>query len=553
MKLGRKNLLYSMALAGILLLMLVGYFLYMLPSLYVDYVMEQNLRAVREQHLAYRTNGSYEGVKVRNSTACFSVEIPMEGNSILVTGKFFSAELMVRDQRLREILDRCRERLRAEGETTRTAGEALGREMEELSEILQETVGENSALPVEIHLLYSRDMEEEFRNETVKVHSYSDHLIIIESSVEDSANRYANYVAVEQTKDNLIFTVLPVVAPEVDEIRPVVLQSLPMLGAVVILLVLLVSQMYSKGIVRPITELVQHTEQMKGPKYPEVRRLSENWRDRSDEVRELADTLDDFYLQIRESYRELEEKNRELAEENERQEVFLRASSHQLKTPVAAALLLVDGMMNQVGKYRETLVYLPRVREQLLSMRKIVEEILYLNHCADHVKLQTVDVEQLLEERLRAYQVVLADRNIAVEFSEKSGLALWADEMMIVQIVDNLMSNAVKYTPVGGRIEVRTCRLTVETGSREKGNEGTPAEGEREKGMVRIENFGVTIPEELLPHIFEPFVCGNHPRTSEACSHGLGLYIASYYAKKMNFVLSVSNGENSVVTELAEL
>ena len=44
---------------------------------------------------------------------------------------------------------------------------------------------------------------------------------------------------------------------------------------------------------------------------------------------------------------ELEEKNRELAEENERQEIFLRSSSHQLKTPIAAALLLVDGMLNE--------------------------------------------------------------------------------------------------------------------------------------------------------------------------------------------------------------
>ena len=53
MKLGRKNLVYSLILAGIMLLFLVGYFIYMLPSLYVDYVMEQNLKSVKEQHNAY--------------------------------------------------------------------------------------------------------------------------------------------------------------------------------------------------------------------------------------------------------------------------------------------------------------------------------------------------------------------------------------------------------------------------------------------------------------------------------------------------------------------
>ena len=52
-RLGQRNLFYSMILAGSMLTFLVGYFVYMLPSLYVDYKMEQNLKAVTEQHKAY--------------------------------------------------------------------------------------------------------------------------------------------------------------------------------------------------------------------------------------------------------------------------------------------------------------------------------------------------------------------------------------------------------------------------------------------------------------------------------------------------------------------
>ncbi len=74
-----------------------------------------------------------------------------------------------------------------------------------------------------------------------------------------------------------------------------------------------------------------------------------------------------------------------LEEENERQEVFLRASSHQLKTPVAAAPLLVEGMMNEVGKYKDTKRYLPEVKKQLMAIRRIVEDILYLNHCVGNI------------------------------------------------------------------------------------------------------------------------------------------------------------------------
>jgi len=104
MKLGRKNLIYSLALAGIMLALLAGYFCWMLPSLYVDHVMEQNLESIREQHRAYVETGSYQGVRVKNVTACFSMEIPDEGNLIRVTGKTFSAEILLRERRLQEIL-----------------------------------------------------------------------------------------------------------------------------------------------------------------------------------------------------------------------------------------------------------------------------------------------------------------------------------------------------------------------------------------------------------------------------------------------------------------
>nr|WP_304954627.1 HAMP domain-containing sensor histidine kinase [uncultured Acetatifactor sp.] len=533
MRLGRKNLFYSMALAGIMLIFLVGYFIYMLPSLYVDYVMEENLKSIRRQHEAYVEQGSYEGVSVRNSTACISLEIPLEEDYVLVTGKAFSAEITFHDERMNQILDRCRELLfLADAEEDGDLREEMGR----FGDILEEVVQEDSSLPVSLNFRYLQDMEEEFCNESVKIHTYSDNLFITELSVEDASNRYTNYIAFEKTEERMIMSVLPVVAPDVDEIRPVVLQSLPMLGAVIFLLVLLSSRLYSKGIVSPVMELVRHTEEMKYDRNFSVRRLSEKRPDTGDEIQELADTLDDLYQQIKEGYCQLEEKNRELAEENRRQEIFLRASSHQLKTPIAAALLLVDGMLNEIGRYKDTKVYLPRVKEQLLSMRKMVEDILYLNHCAEDMRIRQTDVGKLLEERLRSCQVALADKGIAVDVPENMVFAAKTDEMIISQILDNLLSNAVRYTPEGGHIRI----AYLETGGC----------GRR----ILIENFGVTIPEELAPHILEPFVSGSHQADSSGMrSHGLGLYIASYYAKKLGILLEVRNGEDSVAAELTFL
>lgn len=520
MKLSQKNLVYSVVLASILLLLLLGYFIYMLPSLYVDYMMEQNLKSIRQQHEAYMEQGTYEGVKVNNTTACYSIKIPEKGNSIFITGKAFSVKVTATEKHLQELLAQIKEQLKDYGKSSEGHTVELWEQdqetMHEILGLIKEIAQEEVSLPVDLDFLYVQDIEQEFQYEPSKIYSYGGNVIIIESSVEESGNRYTNYMAVEKTNESLVFSFLPVVTPEMNEIRSIVLQSVPMLGAVVLLVVLLFSQLYSRGIVEPIVRLVAHAERMKTTEGFAVQPLDEKWKGKGDEVGELADTLDELYLKIKDSYQKLEEENR-------RQEVFLRSSTHQLKTPIAAALLLVDGMINEIGKYKETKVYLPKVKEQLLSMRQMVEEILYLNHCEENMKLQRVELGGFIRKRLIHYQVTIGDKELAVEILEKERLEMYTDEVMISQIIDNIISNVVKYTPPGGNIQI-----------------------EISQHKIRVENSGVIIPEELLPHIFDPFVSGNH----SGGGHGLGLYIAAYYAKKIKADIAIYNSENSVVTIL---
>lgn len=531
MKLGRKNLLYSILLAGIMMLFLIGYFIYMLPSLYVNYLMEQNLRSIREQHNSYMENGTYEGVSVRSPSACFSVEIPKQGESIFITGKSFSAEITAKDETLKQLFESGKELIRSY-ESTEKDVEGKNKELKNIEqemgawmEDMMSLLKEKADLPVAIDILYLQDAGSEYKKENMKVHVFSDTMLVIEASAEDSVNQYTNYVAVESTEDSFVISMLPVMTPDMNEIRPVVFSSLPMLGAVIILLVLLFSQVYSKGIVSPIVQLVHHTEHMKDADDFDVAPLSasRHWKRREDEVGELSRTMDELYEQIKESYQILEEKNEALEEENKRQEVFLRASSHQLKTPISAALLLVDGMINEIGKYKERDVYLPKVKEQLLSMRKMVEDILYLNHCSEHIRMEQIEVRKLLEKKLCSYQVAIVDKRLLVEINGLSAMQINTDEMMISQIIDNILSNAVKYTPVGEKIEILV-----------KDKE------------IQIRNNGVKIKEDILPHVFDPFVSGDQGTGN----HGLGLYIASYYAKKIGVEIFVCNGENSVVTKI---
>lgn len=471
--LDRKNRLYSIILAVVLLAGLVGYFICMLPSLYVSYRKEQNLKAVTLQHTAYVENGNYDGIKTANPAACFSIKIPYTGDTFLLASSSWSMEVTAETQetkeafaKLRQLLEQYKEGAFQEDDS----GERFLEEMEAWIAGWQESWQEFKAvLPVQIELELNNSVE--YRGESSRVHLMPNEILVLEAGASNGDNIYTNYIAMEDTGDAAVFTCLPVVTPDMGEIRPVVLQSIPMLAAVVLLVVLIFSQMYSRGILKPV-------------------------------------------------YRELEEKNLALQEENKRQEIFMRASSHQLKTPLSAALLLLDGMINRVGRYKDTSLYLPRVKEQLLSMRKMVEDILSLNHCRDNIELRKMQVMPLLEGRLIEYRVKIQDKGLQVSCVGEVE-AVKADEYLMMQILDNLISNAVEYTPAGNRIEIRGAGRAL-----------------------FLENYGVTIPGDILPHVFDPFVSGNHER--EIASHGLGLYITAYYAKQMGFSVQIENGENSV-------
>lgn len=522
MRLRKRNLFYSMLLAGCMLVFLVGYFGYMLPSLYVDYTMEQNLKSVQQQHKLYMETGSYAKVQVKNPTACFSLKLPKTEDCLYLTTKLFSVKITAKDARIKNLFETVHRIMQTYNANSSEEKDAY---FDQLKNGFEGVFEELTTAPVQIQILECQNLDKEYRGEYQKVHYVSNDFIIFEMGVQDAHNRYINYIAMQPKDESTIFTFLPVVTPDMDEIRPIVFQSLPMLGAVVFLLVLLFSQVYSSGIVSPIVRLVQHTAQIKNSRTFQTFPIDTKLTARKDEIGTLAQTIDALNQAVQKGYKELAKKNQVLAEENERQEVLLRATSHQLKTPIAAALLLVDGMNQKVGKYQDTELYLPKVKEQLLSMKKMVADILYLNHCGENLDVQCILPRKILETQLAVYGIAIKEKQLEILFEAKEDVVVEADEALFSQIIENLLSNAVNYTPQGGQI--RICLTTQQ---------------------LRIQNYGVRVAAEILPHIFEPFVSGRHGGTAN--SHGLGLYIAAYDAKISGMRIAIYNEENSVMAVL---
>lgn len=512
MGLSKKIFLYSIIISGVMVGFVVIYFAFMLPSLYVEHEKDSNLDSIVEIQRNYMENRSYQDLAVKNPTGTVSVEIPDAGNQVYITGKPFQLTLTVTDRELVQLLDQLRYYL-ADAERLK--------ELENFDidvDLLREKFLPQALFDDEYGVKFqvaAADQGNMFRDQKIKMHQISDSFVVVEADAVDDKNQYSNYFALGKSEDAVIISIMTVMTPQINSIRPIILSSLPMIAAVLFFLMLIFSQVYAKGIVNPVIRLAAYAEAVKVSGPLEIAPLEITARD---EIGELGRTLNELYQTQHENYLELEQKNEILAQENQRQEIFLRASSHQLKTPVTAALLLVDGMIAEVGKYRDTTAYLPEVKEQILKMRNMIDQILAINFKQEEMLREEVSVRELTGQVLQDYRVQASARNLTFAVKGSSDNIIVYREALF-RIIDNLIANAVTYAAPGSSIviDISAAQLTVT-------------------------NNGPLIDEALLPHIFEPFVSGGN----QAQGHGLGLYIASYCAKILHYQLAISNTPRGV-------
>lgn len=510
MGLSKKTFLYSIIMAVLMVVFVLGYFVLMLPSLYVNQMKKDNLESIVNVQKGYMKERSYKNLTVKNPTGSATLEIPMHGNKIYLAGKAFKVTLEIKDKEIQGELEKLRKYI-SEPEKMKNMEEA-GFDIELLKRkvVLSQEMVEK--FPVSFHI-QTDDSEELFQEKgTMKRHVVSKALVVYEGSISDKNNDYMTYIAIGKTDDAAIISFLPVTTPQMHEIKPIVISSLPMIAAVIFFLVLIASQLFSKRIVHPIIRLAKYAEDIKETANMEFVPLKIQ---EQDEIGDLGRTLNELYEELQKNYQKLKA-------ENKRQEVFLRASSHQLKTPITAALLLTDGMINEIGKYKDREAYLPEVKKQLLLMRKIVEDVLHLNHCTENIQREKVDLQKLTENVLSSYQIQIAEkRQLLKQCGSKS--FVWTDGEIMKKIVDNLISNAVSYTPEGEKIEIQY----------------------KEQELV-ITNCGTAIEQELLPHIYEPFVSSD----SRQKGKGLGLYVSFYYAEVLGWKIKIENVAEGVRTRL---
>ncbi len=193
---------------------------------------------------------------------------------------------------------------------------------------------------------------------------------------------------------------------------------------------------------------------------------------------------------------------------------FVSMVSHELRTPLNSVHgfidLLLQGHMGELSE--EQSLYLGYAQEGVQQLVSIVEDILFMTRSdlgQFEVKQQEVHLLSLVRQVIRSLHPQAHKAEVVLVSDVPADVSLlYIDPQRIKQVLNNLVTNAIKFTPPGGTVTI-SARLHDERFA-----------------MILVADTGYGIPVEDRPHIFERFYQSNHSQQSKMGGYGLGLSIA---------------------------
>lgn len=318
-----------------------------------------------------------------------------------------------------------------------------------------------------------------------------------------------------------------------NEISDLLLKLIPAILGVILLLSALSAFICSKVIVSPIAEISQISKRMTA--------LDMTWRcnvKSKDEIGVLASSLNAMASRLHTVMDELESANRRLemdVEHFQRLEAerrhFFAAVSHELKTPLTILKGQIENMMLGCGDYQDHEKYLPETLKTVEDMETLVLEILSVTKMESmNVKdtLQEVSLADTVDKVVRTLLPLVQDKDIQIHQNITIDRAVLIDPVLWSKALSNIIGNAVRYSPSGAEVSIFL----------------------RDRNVLIIENTGVTIPEDDLPHLFMPFYRSDRSRNRATGGSGLGLYIVKTILDLHGMACCICNTQNGVAFEI---
>ena len=286
------------------------------------------------------------------------------------------------------------------------------------------------------------------------------------------------------------------VAP-VTQAKLATLQVLPytMLGSLLVALVF--SYIYSRFVTRPIRQMAAVTTTMQ--------RLEKNARypvNSRDEIGVLGRNINELYQNLWQTIRSLEHENKRITQLEKEKIAFLRAASHELKTPLAALRIMLENIQLNIGEYKNRDQYLAESVVQVDRLAAMVNDVLRSGSIAEQALRQEkrLRIDKLIAEVVADYTLLAKTRGMTFTVDTEP-TTIRANRDMMRHVISNLVSNAVRHGD-GGSVITITC-------------------GQHE---LAIENACKPLTKQQLQRVFDPFYRGSATTKQHADSSGIGLY-----------------------------
>lgn len=217
-----------------------------------------------------------------------------------------------------------------------------------------------------------------------------------------------------------------------------------------------------------------------------------------DEVGRLATVFNETLTRLESSFEQMRQ--------------FTAHASHELRTPLTAIRSVGEVGLRQHRSERAYREVIGSMLEEVDRLSQLVDRLLILSRVelgTAGLNAEIVDLSEIAAEASAQLEVLAEEKGQTVSVKKTPGMFWVGDRTLLRQALLNLIDNAIKYTPSGGRIEIRTAR-------------------EGRVSRLDVVDNGPGIPESLRAHIFERFYRGDESHSQDAGGSGLGLSIAEW-------------------------
>ncbi len=207
--------------------------------------------------------------------------------------------------------------------------------------------------------------------------------------------------------------------------------------------------------------------------------------------------------------------------------------AHDLRTPLSVMQGTIEAM--QDGVLQPDKSELDNLHQEVGRLTRLVEDLRTLSLVDEgqlRLEIRPVDVATTVEQVARSLMTLAEGQKITLKARVKRPIAaVGADEDRLVEVLTNLLDNALRHTPEGGLVNIEASQV-------------------EQSVEIRIQDSGVGIPEEDIPFIFERFWRGDKSRSRESGGSGMGLAIARQLVELHGGTISAQSkvGEGTIFT-----